>query len=1044
MSGLFVESLMSSAKRFLAALFAGLLPWCICLSLTGVAPSAFAQLDDETIEASFRKITPEEEARLRAKLAEPAPNPTNRRALRDHYVAQYAAAIRLAESGASLKILREGVEQVPEDGPFKNNLAIAILKSSSGNQEEAFALLRQAIAISEKSNPEQALFSEKNLVRHELFNRYKTKEAEVAFKALLIKVEKLETQFEKSEKDAFRLMQLARARSYLHSDMQDVYERRGEFSKALESALESEKAVRDALKRFKGDRSSLTMRHLTSGLGDSLARKVEAYRLMAKYAEAERALSENLRAAKELEMPANYLAGIYINSGKTQWAQQRYVRALDQFKRADKVYEDLGYEPMSGPRRGDQLWQAIALTGMQKFDEAQQIMNRFDAWAGTDGQRISQVRYRNDRSDILYGLKRYEQAANLYVQNTKSNANAYGDTHFFTAQQRGMWGASLWRAGKPEQQAIAREQLTRAVQDYMLPANAEFLEPYGIRPMRRAWIFDTYLEAVSADPSLAMQALGAADWVRGGSVQEALNDAALRAAAGTPALAEVVRREQDAKNEIKALRSYLSGEAGQAQSILPVIAEQMRARIAVLEKLRDTLQAEIKAKFPDYDRLVRPEPVQARQLAAQLAPDEAVLVMMPGAEATYVWLIGQNEQNSGFMRVPQSSAQITAQVQALRKTLDFPETGPRIPAFNTQVAHSLYQQLIEPFAAQLQGKKHLIVAAGGSLAQLPMSVLLTQPTAAATSFNAQTPWLIRQAAVTQVPSLPAWIALRRAAGGVRRSAEPLLAWGDPVFSAEKLKEANAQFVNAADAPNTVRNLSFNRQEALSAEAGDIDALAVQGAQRANQQAVDYGRMLSQLPETRYELQAIANILKADPARDLILGSQATRQSVLQASGAGILAKKQVVAFATHGLKAGDVPGLLQPALAMSLNAESINSVFTPLLTLEDVLSLKMNADWVILSACNTASGDGKAEEALSGLARGFFYAGAKNLLVTHWAVNSIAAVHLTTQTLNHYASNPGQPKAESLRVAMLNVMQRPNFSHPTYWAAFALVGDGGR
>ena len=1044
MSGLFVESLMDRAKRFRAVLFVGLLPWCICLSLTAAAPSAFAQLDDETIETSFRKITPEEEARLRAKLAEPAPTTTDRKVLLDHYGLQQSAASRLAEPGLRLKVLREAVERVPDNGSFKNNLAMAILHAPPANQEEALALLRQAAALLEKNNPEQALFSERNLVRYELFNVYKTKDAEIAFKALLSKADKLELQFSKSEKDTFRLLHVIRVRSRLYGDMQDVYERRGEYSKALDSAIESDKAAREALKRFKGDRNSLTMRHVTAELGDALAKKVDAYRQMAKYAEAERALAEYLRAAKELEMPASYLAGIYMMSGKTQWTQQRFARALEQFKRADRVYEDLGHEPMSGLRRGDQLWQAIALSGMQRFDEAQQIIERFDAWAGRDPKRISQVRYRNDRSDILYGLKRFQQAASLFERNTISNANAYGTSHFFTAQQRGMWGASLWRSGKPEHQAAAREQLTRAVQDYMLPASAEFLEPFGIRHMRRAWIFDAYLEAVSADQDLAMQALGAADWVRGGSVQEALNDAALRAAASTPALAEVVRREQDAKNEIKALRSYLSGEAGQAQSILPVVAEKMRSRIVELEKLRDTLQAEIKSKFPDYDRLVRPEPVQARQLAGQLANDEAVLVMLPGTDATYVWLIGQNEQGSGFMRVPLSGVQITEQVQALRKTLDFPETGQRIPAFNTQVAYSLYQQLFEPFAAQLQGKKHLIVAAGGSLAQLPMSVLLTRPTVAATSFNAQTPWLIRQTAVTQVPSLSSWMALRRTAGGVRRSAEPLLAWGDPVFSAEKLKASHALLTNGADTPTTVRNLNFNRQDTLSTDSGDIETLMVQGPLRANQQAIDYGRMLSQLPETRIELQAIAQILQADPTRDLILGSQATRQSVLQASGTGILAKKQVVAFATHGLRAGDVPGLLQPALAMSLSSESINSVFTPLLTLEDVLSLKMNADWVILSACNTASGDGKAEEALSGLARGFFYAGAKNLLVTHWAVNSIAAVHLTTQTLNHYAKNPGQPKAESLRVAMLNVMQRPNFSHPSYWAAFALVGDGGR
>jgi CHAT domain-containing protein len=153
----------------------------------------------------------------------------------------------------------------------------------------------------------------------------------------------------------------------------------------------------------------------------------------------------------------------------------------------------------------------------------------------------------------------------------------------------------------------------------------------------------------------------------------------------------------------------------------------------------------------------------------------------------------------------------------------------------------------------------------------------------------------------------------------------------------------------------------------------------------------------------------------------------------------------VVAFATHGLMAGDLPSLTQPALALALSSSHANAgPLAPLLLLEDVLTLKLNADWVVLSACNTAAADGKAEEALSGLARGFFYAGSRSLLVTHWAVESESATLLTTATFDHYTKNPQAPKAESLRQAMLKVMAIPRYSHPAFWAPYALVGDGGR
>jgi hypothetical protein len=139
--------------------------------------------------------------------------------------------------------------------------------------------------------------------------------------------------------------------------------------------------------------------------------------------------------------------------------------------------------------------------------------------------------------------------------------------------------------------------------------------------------------------------------------------------------------------------------------------------------------------------------------------------------------------------------------------------------------------------------------------------------------------------------------------------------------------------------------------------------------------------------------------------------------------------------------AGDLPNLSQPALAM---ASTANPNESPLLTLEDVLSLKLNADWVVLSACNTAGADGKAEEAMSGLARGFFYAGSRSLLVTHWSVESESAKQLTTRTFTAYKQDKQLRRAEALRLAMLETMKTPAYAHPAYWAPYALVGEGGR
>jgi CHAT domain-containing protein len=130
---------------------------------------------------------------------------------------------------------------------------------------------------------------------------------------------------------------------------------------------------------------------------------------------------------------------------------------------------------------------------------------------------------------------------------------------------------------------------------------------------------------------------------------------------------------------------------------------------------------------------------------------------------------------------------------------------------------------------------------------------------------------------------------------------------------------------------------------------------------------------------------------------------------------------RVVYFATHGLVAGDVKGIGEPSLVLTLPAQP-TAFDDGLLTASEVAQLKLNADWVVLSACNTAAGDKPGAEALSGLTRAFFYAGARALLVSHWSVDSEAATRLTTSSFDVIKSTPGIGRAEALRRAMLAYM----------------------
>jgi len=110
--------------------------------------------------------------------------------------------------------------------------------------------------------------------------------------------------------------------------------------------------------------------------------------------------------------------------------------------------------------------------------------------------------------------------------------------------------------------------------------------------------------------------------------------------------------------------------------------------------------------------------------------------------------------------------------------------------------------------------------------------------------------------------------------------------------------------------------------------------------------------------------------------------------------------------------------------------------------------LKLDAEWVILSACNTAAADGTpGAEGLSGLAKAFFYAGSRALLVSHWPLVSDAAVKLTTGAFAELAKPAGIGRAEAMRRSMLTLMadeERPYYAHPMFWAPFIVVGEGGR
>ncbi len=190
--------------------------------------------------------------------------------------------------------------------------------------------------------------------------------------------------------------------------------------------------------------------------------------------------------------------------------------------------------------------------------------------------------------------------------------------------------------------------------------------------------------------------------------------------------------------------------------------------------------------------------------------------------------------------------------------------------------------------------------------------------------------------------------------------------------------------------------------------------------------------------------SVARSVKAD-VNDIYLGSRATEATIKDLNGKRALAQYKILHFATHGTLAGELKGSNQPGLILTPPAQATQKD-DGYLSASEIAGLKLDADWVILSACNTAAGGSENAEALSGLARAFFYAGTRALLVSHWAVNSDATVKLITKALGAVASDKmvGVGRAESLRRSMLALIRkvppmkrtRP-IGHRSWWSVRA-------
>lgn len=493
----------------------------------------------------------------------------------------------------------------------------------------------------------------------------------------------------------------------------------------------------------------------------------------------------------------------------------------------------------------------------------------------------------------------------------------------------------------------------------------------------------------------------------------ALNQMAARVAAGSGALANTVREQQDAYDDLAALEKsrisiFAKGDDKARSEII--------ARTAERETQVQRLDRRIKTQFPQYANLVEPRPLSLQEVQHQLSDSEALLFFVVSEKGNFVFAI--NKETASWKELIISRAALAQKVKELRSSVEIDPGKTTLPPFNAAVAFELYDNLIAPIREIVKGRQRLIVVGAGALTSIPIHVLLTEPPPAASPAPAYAhlAWLARKHSVSILPSVTALKTLPQLSG---RGLAPLryIGFGDPIFS------------TSPGGPDGQSRSSIRPR------------LTSRGYLRTGRSNLDaLNGVLPPLPETADEIREVAGLLGAADSQ-INLRENATERAVKAAA----LDRYRIVHFATHALlpeETADVHDRAEPALALTL-PKVASDADDALLTASEVAQLRLNADWVILSACNTASGDKPGAEALSGLARAFFYAGAKSLLVSHWPVESKAAVKLITRTVQNLESNKEILPAEGLRQAMLALIDdksSPHNSHPAIWAPFVNVG----
>jgi CHAT domain-containing protein len=513
----------------------------------------------------------------------------------------------------------------------------------------------------------------------------------------------------------------------------------------------------------------------------------------------------------------------------------------------------------------------------------------------------------------------------------------------------------------------------------------------------------------------------AAEAVTSGATADTISRLAARVASGDDATAGLVRAVDDTRRALSAAESRIAAlqarnaYVGEAKISADAELKQLQAQLAAVNSALLTAN-------PRYDQLVSSD-ASLEDLQKALRPDEAYAKVLLLSDRGYGMLVTRETVNA--YAIPLRREVVIKMAGDLRAPLEASDESLR--AFDVAGAHKLFEALFGPVAGPLLKARHLIYEPDEQLVSLPVGVLVTDQASvdlmAARGLKQQdyrgVGWLAARLDSSIALSAASFLQARQVQPShARRS---FLGFGAPSFARTESR-AYASLLQSA---------------ALESGPGGLGARGVKVCEATRRTLLK----IDLLPDTDKEVHVVAASLGASSA-DVVVGPAFNDASLRARTD---LNDYRILYFATHALLPMPYACLPEPALVTSLGGDGSDG----LLDASEIVNLKLDAELVVLSACDTGgagSSDASATglrgggEALGGLTRAFIYAGARGMIVSHWSVDSAATERLMT----HMFLARSDSLSRALQRAQLEMQSDQILSHPYFWAPFTIIGDGAR